>query len=46
MFIGIIMVIMMIYAPDGIMGKRGIGEKIIGISRFIVKKRPEKTDGI
>lgn len=46
MFIGIIMVVMMIYAPNGIMGRQGIGEKVIGMTRFIVKKRLKKTDGV
>ena len=39
MFIGIIMVVMMIYAPNGFLGKNGIGEKVIGLSRFLTVKK-------
>jgi branched-chain amino acid transport system permease protein len=46
MFLGIIMVVMMMYAPNGILGKNGIGEKVIGLSRFLPIKKQTKTDDI
>jgi len=33
MFVGVLMVIMMIWAPNGILGSGGVGEKVIGIRR-------------
>jgi hypothetical protein len=42
MFIGILMVLMMIWSPNGILGKNGIGEKVIGIQNFIPIKKNEK----
>ncbi len=39
LFVGMIMVVMMIYAPNGIMGKKGIGEKMIGIGRFFQRTK-------
>ena len=41
-FVGIMMVIMMIYWPNGLLGKAGVGEKLIGIARFR-KKEPEEA---
>lgn len=35
MFIGLLMVVLMIWAPNGILGKKGIGERVIGLSRFL-----------
>lgn len=32
--VGILMVVMMIWAPNGLLGKSGVGEKIIGIKRI------------
>lgn len=40
LFVGILMVVLMIWAPNGLLGKNGIGERIIGLRRFISKKRP------
>ena len=42
MFVGIIMVIMMIWAPNGILGRNGIGEKVIGIKNLILGKNIKK----
>lgn len=39
MFVGVIMVVMMIWAPNGILGKEGIGEKVISLRRLLGKKR-------
>jgi len=39
MFIGVIMVTMMIWSPNGILGKNGIGEKVIGMQNFITIKK-------
>ncbi len=33
-FVGIIMVVMMIWSPNGLLGKAGVGERIIGIKRI------------
>jgi len=41
MFVGIIMVGMMIWSPNGILGKNGIGERVIGMQNFISLKRDE-----
>jgi branched-chain amino acid transport system permease protein len=38
-FVGFMMVIMMIYWPNGLLGKAGVGERLIGIMRFR-KKEP------
>lgn len=38
LFVGFLMVFMMIWYPNGILGKDGIGEKVIGISRFFPQK--------
>ena len=42
MFLGIIMVFMMIWSPNGILGRNGIGEKIIGIKNVIRLKKMKK----
>ena len=40
MFVGFLMVAMMLWSPNGILGRNGIGEKVIGIRNLIlVKKR-------
>lgn len=39
MFTGFLMVILMIWSPNGILGKHGIGDKIIGLSSFIKVKK-------
>ena len=39
MFMGFLMVILMIWAPNGILGKNGIGDKVIGLSRFVKEKK-------
>jgi branched-chain amino acid transport system permease protein len=41
-FVGFMMVIMMIYWPNGLLGKAGVGERLIGIMRFR-KKEPEEA---
>ncbi|MDI6870979.1 MAG: branched-chain amino acid ABC transporter permease [Bacillota bacterium] len=35
MFVGVLMVVMMIWAPNGILGRAGIGERVIGLARFL-----------
>jgi branched-chain amino acid transport system permease protein len=46
MFVGVLMVVMMIWAPNGILGKQGIGEKVIGLGRFLPwAKRPALEGG-
>jgi hypothetical protein len=35
MFVGILMVVLMIWAPNGLLGKNGIGEKVIGLRRLL-----------
>lgn len=45
MFVGVIMVVMMIWSPNGILGKNGIGEKVIGMQNFItIKKNNRESD--
>lgn len=44
LFVGLIMVVMMLYAPNGILGKNGIGEKVIGIKRFFPAKKTEVAE--
>lgn len=34
LFVGLIMVVMMLHMPNGILGKGGIGEKVLAIKRF------------
>lgn len=38
-FIGVLMVLMMIWAPNGILGRDGIGQKVMGIRRFLRSDR-------
>lgn len=38
-FVGFMMVIMMIYWPNGLLGKAGVGERLIGIFRFPKKEQ-------
>ena len=46
MFVGFMMVGMMIWAPNGILGKQGIGEKVIGLGRSLPwSKRPALEGG-
>lgn len=46
MFVGLMMVVMMIWAPNGILGKHGIGEKVVGLGRFLPwAKRPALEGG-
>jgi len=42
LFLGVIMVFMMIWAPNGILGKNGIGEKVIGIKNYISIKKNQR----
>lgn len=44
LFVGILMVVMMTYAPNGILGKNGIGERLIGLGRF-TKRKKEQAEG-
>lgn len=39
MFVGILMVVLMIWVPNGLLGKNGIGEKVVGLSRFLPFKK-------
>jgi len=34
MFVGILMVVLMIWAPNGLLGKKGIGEKVADLRRI------------
>jgi branched-chain amino acid transport system permease protein len=45
MFVGLMMVTMMIWAPNGILGKHGIGEKVIGLGRFLPWTKPPALEG-
>ncbi len=45
MFVGFVMVFMMIWAPNGILGKQGIGEKVIGLGRFLPWAKPPALEG-
>jgi branched-chain amino acid transport system permease protein len=38
LFVGVLMVILMIWAPNGLLGRDGIGEKLIGLRRFSAKQ--------
>jgi len=43
MFVGFLMVVMMLWVPNGILGRNGIGERVIGIKNFIqMKKNKQK----
>jgi len=42
MFVGFLMVAMMLWAPSGILGRDGIGEKVIGIRNLILVKKDKK----
>ena len=37
--VGLLMVFMMIWAPNGILGRQGVGEKVIGLARFLPVRR-------
>ncbi|MGX8702573.1 branched-chain amino acid ABC transporter permease [Caproiciproducens sp.] len=39
LFVGLLMVILMIWAPNGLLGKDGVGEKVIGIRHLFSKKK-------
>ncbi len=40
-FIGVLMVVMMIWTPNGILGKQGVGERVIGLAHLLPwAKRP------
>ena len=39
LFVGLLMVVMMVWTPNGILGKKGVGEKVIGIRRFLRFKK-------
>lgn len=39
LFVGILMVILMIWAPNGILGKGGIGERVLGRSRMLLFRK-------
>lgn len=45
MFVGFLMVIMMIWAPNGILGRNGIGERVIGLMRFRGAAKPAARAG-
>jgi len=45
MFVGFMMVVMMIWAPNGILGKQGIGERVIGLGRFLPWAKPPAVEG-
>lgn len=45
LFVGILMVVMMLYCPNGLLGKAGVGEKLIGIGhRVSIMKAGEKNE--
>jgi len=45
MFVGFLMVVMMLWVPNGILGKNGIGERVIGIKKlYSDKKNKQKRD--
>ena len=39
LFVGLLMVVMMVWTPNGILGKKGVGEKIIGIRSLLRLKK-------
>jgi len=43
MFVGFLMIAMMLWSPNGILGKNGIGEKVIGIRNLILVKKNKKS---
>ena len=44
-FVGILMVVMMLYFPNGLLGKAGVGEKLIGMRhRIAIMKAGEKNE--
>lgn len=43
LFTGIVLVLLMLFAPDGLLGRNGVGCKIIGLRRFL-KKKTEKEN--
>jgi branched-chain amino acid transport system permease protein len=45
MFVGCMMVVMMIWAPNGILGKQGVGERVIGLGRFLPWAKPPALQG-
>jgi branched-chain amino acid transport system permease protein len=45
MFVGFMMVVMMIWAPNGILGKQGVGERVIGLGRFLPWAKPPVLEG-
>jgi hypothetical protein len=36
---------MMIWAPNGILGKQGVGERVIGLGRFLPWAKPPALQG-
>jgi branched-chain amino acid transport system permease protein len=42
MLVGFLMVAMMLWSPNGILGRNGIGEKVIGIKNLILVKKDKK----
>lgn len=42
-FVGVLMVIMMLYCPNGLMGKSGAGERLIGFKHRFAKKSEAKA---
>jgi branched-chain amino acid transport system permease protein len=42
MLVGFLMVAMMLWSPNGILGRNGIGEKVIGIRNLILVKKDKK----
>jgi branched-chain amino acid transport system permease protein len=43
MFVGFLMVAMMLWSPNGILSRNGIGEKVIGIRNLIWVKKDKKS---
>jgi branched-chain amino acid transport system permease protein len=42
LFVGLLMVVMMLWSPNGILGKNGIGDKVIGIRNLVLVKKNKK----
>ena len=45
LFVGILMVLMMLYFPNGLLGKAGVGEKLIGIRHRMSTMKAGGKDG-
>jgi branched-chain amino acid transport system permease protein len=42
LLVGMLMVVMMLYCPNGLLGKAGVGERLIGLKHRFVKKSETK----